>query len=158
MYKIVDIRPGDIIAVHGDDILSAIIETAIVAPYSHLALVGQGHLIEALYHVTRSSLDKYQSSGDVFRVSADGTQVGQAIAAAESKVGQPYGWQMVLEDAGRDLLHLPIHPRLDDKTLDCSGLIYWAWLKAGIVLTHAPVPTPADLVYSPLLLGKRRWE
>jgi hypothetical protein len=73
------------------------------------------------------------------------------LTAAESKVGQFYGWQMVAQDLDRLVLHVPIAGRLNPRMLDCSGLAVWAAMQAGVVLTYAPAPTPMDLYYSPAL-------
>jgi len=66
-----------------------------------------------------------------------------AVAAAESRVGDPYVWGAAGPDA-----------------FDCSGLVMWAWAQAGVSLPHysgaqyadtTPIPMsdlqPGDLVF-----------
>lgn len=159
MYIVAALRAGDIILVRGTSLLDRAIQWASVSPYSHAALVGDGHLIEALGHVTRSPLGRYALRGDVFRVmAATDVQRRAAVAAAEQRVGQFYGWQMVAADAARDILHIPWWYRVKPRRLDCSGLVWWAWWSAGVDLTHAVAPSPGDLADSPLLIGRRPWD
>ena len=158
MYNPAALKPGDVIAVHARGIIGAAISLVIDCPYSHIAVVADGHLVEALAHVSRSPLDKYASTGDHYRVPLTDVQRRQVVDALEAKVGQFYGWQMAAEDLLRDVVHIPIVARLNPRTLDCSGLAVWAMEQAGVTLTHEPVPSPASVVNSPLLIGRRPWE
>jgi hypothetical protein len=157
-YSVNSLQPGDIIAVYARGPFGAAVSWAIACPYSHIAVVSDGHLVEALAHVSRSPLGKYRRTGDHYRIQLSDIQRRQVVAALESKVGQRYGWEMVAQDLARDILHIPIVVRLNSRTLDCSGLAVWALEQAGVTLTHEPVPSPASVVNSPLLIGRRPWE
>jgi peptidoglycan DL-endopeptidase CwlO len=62
-----------------------------------------------------------------------GSGVGEAIAAAESRVGDPY----VFGGAG-------------PTGFDCSGLVQWAFAQAGISLPHNSGAQYADTVHIPM--------
>ncbi len=62
-----------------------------------------------------------------------GSGVGEAIAAAESRIGDPY----VYGAAGPD-------------AFDCSGLVQWAFAQAGISLPHFSGAQYADTVHIPM--------
>lgn len=156
-YAVEDLRPGDIVLVSTDDVFGRLIRWATVNPYTHAVLVGEGHLIEALEHVSESPLKKYTNTGTRFRVQATSGQKIKAIQFAGSKLGLFYGLEDVWTDFERDVLHVPA-TYWSRKHFDCSALLYAAYLSAGVVLTHAIAPSPADLSYSPLLLGPRPWE
>lgn len=168
-YDPATLKCGDVLLMvraHPLDSLSGIVDAGISAstvnPFEHSALVveedGSLVLVEALLHVAVSPLDKYVSNG--WRLSPTHLSAAKAqilSQAALSKVGQFYGIGMVWQDFLRDDLHLDIHPRIDPRHLDCSGLVVWAFQQAGKILTEAPVPSPADLSYSPILRGRRPW-
>jgi hypothetical protein len=156
-YAVQDLQPGDIIAVYARGLIGAAISWVINCPYSHIAMVSQGHLVEALATVTRSPLGKYRKSGDLFKVPLTEEQRRRVIKALESKVGQFYGWQMAAEDLLRDVMHIPVVARLNPRGLDCSGLAVWALQEAGVTLTYEPVPSPASVVNSPIPIGPRPW-
>lgn len=114
--------PGDVILVPGTGWIERLIEWASGGPFSHAALVGDGHLIEAAFGgVHRAPLLKYAGVGSVL-VPSGATAANRrvAVAWAEARVGQPYGWRDVALDAGRDLLHLPLGWRVRHPGhLDC---------------------------------------
>lgn len=156
------IRPGDILLVRPagpSDLFGRLICWATVNPYSHAALaIDTLHVIEALETVRISPAEKYQGRADVYAVNASEEQKHSAVEAARTRLGQVYGLRALLADAERDILHVPVWARLRPQGLTCSGLVAWAYAQAGVLLTHAPLPSPADLSYSPLLLGTRPWE
>ena len=167
-YRVQDVRCGTILLMErhhpllsGPGALDTGITVSTVNPFDHSALVvvqeGALVIVEALLHVTVSPLDKYVTDGWAFSVPLTGTQEAALSHAALSKVGQCYGVAMVWQDFLRDDLHVDVHPRLDPYHLDCSGLVVWSFAQAGVVLTHAPVPSPADLSYSPVPQGIRPW-
>lgn len=163
-YDPKDLRPGDVLLMVGrpswslGGLLSAAIEWATVSPFDHAAIVGDGCIIEALRHVTRSPLNRYAANGWRFRLSyPNPAQVQEAVAWAEAHVGQSYGIRELLGDAARDVAHLPLWPRMDPLRHTCSGLVAAAWQAAGVRLTWAPWPSPMDLAESPLLQGPRPW-
>ena len=158
-------QPGDVILVAGihwdhglgAGLLDAAIQWATDSPFHHAALVGHGVLIQALDTVGTAPLDTYTADGWLYRVDATADQRAAAIAAATRRLGTPYPASVLLDDAARDLLHLPIWARLTASRLTCSGLVAWAYRAAGVRLTWAPLPSPADLSFSPRLEGFRPW-
>ncbi len=168
-YDPVSLHPGDVLLMVRSrplDSLPGVIDAGIsvstVNPFEHSAMVieknGTFVLVEALLHITISPLDKYVSNG--WPLSPTNWTAAKTTAlshAAHSKIGQIYGFSMVWQDFLRDDLHIDIHPRLDPRHLDCSGFVVWAFRQAGVTLTEAPVPSPADLSYSPILRGPRPW-
>lgn len=139
------------------------ITTATLTPFDHAALVVQSPssdivLVEALETVTVSPADKYKENGWLFSVPQMTPYQSRLVSqAALSKVGQFYGWQEVGIDAVRLFGHLRWTPPWDSRQLDCSGLVAWAFWEAGIVLSYAPFPSPADLANSGLPVGERPW-
>jgi hypothetical protein len=169
VYNPARLRPGDIILVHGkpgwslSGLLDAAIEWSTISPFSHAAMVGSDAdglcIYEALWHVTKSPITKYVSSGTVFSV-ADATDAERAAAAAwaAERVGIRYGLKELLEDGGRYVLHIPLVHRAFPRHFTCSMLVAYAWaVGADVVLTYEPLPSPASLSYSPLLVGPRPW-
>ena len=142
--------------------LDAGIAVSTVNPFDHAACVveqdGQLVIVEALWHVTISPIDKYALDGWAYHPAITPEQQTALSQAALSKVGQRYGVIQVLESFLRDDIHIDLHPVLDPRHLDCSGLVVWAFHQARYRLTYAPVPSPADLSYSPLLRGPRPWD
>jgi cell wall-associated NlpC family hydrolase len=164
MYNPADLKPGDIILCTGElhvvDIVGLLIQWATNNPFQHAALVGNGCLIEAVEPDVRTApLDEYAECGWRYEVAgATPEQAQTAIAAAMSRIGQPYGIKALLEDGLRYILHVPLYRRLDPHDLVCSGLVAYSWQQAGITLTYEPLPSPASLSYSPLLVGPRPWQ
>lgn len=150
-----ELLPGDILLIEGTNPLDRLIQWATISPYSHAALVGDGCLIEALYRrgVVRSPICKYSQvrkfHGRVPRVAP--ADLTNAIAWAGLWVGRTYGWREALDSGARDLLHVPLRPRVFGH-VDCSGLVAAAYLGPGrCALTRAIMPTPADLWASELI-------
>lgn len=145
-----------------DGLLDAGITASTVNPFEHAACVvsqnGRLVIVEALWHVTISPGDKYTANGTIFRpVAINVTQQRLFSEALLAKVGQRYGLSMVWDDFLRDDLHVDVHPRLDPKHLDCSGLADYGYQEAGYRVTYAPVPSPADLSYSVAFTADRPW-
>lgn len=169
MYEPASLVVGDVLLMtsspvwHGaGSALDAVIQWATVDPYDHAALVvsqpgGALVLAEALLHVQYSPLDKYVGTGHVFHVPTTVAQRNSLSQAAASKIGQFYGWEMLLQDGARDILHVDWSPRLNPHQLDCSAFVAWCFLRAGIRLTYKPAPAPADLAFSPIPEGPRIW-
>lgn len=157
-YNPAHLHPGDVLLVRAlthCDVLGALIDFATDSPYHHAVLVGDGFLIEALGHVTRSPLDKYKASADAFTVDAPPSVQEAAIHAAEDRIGTPYGVAELLDDAARYFLHLPVVYPWNARRQTCSGLVAYAYRKAGHPLTYAKVPSPGDLADSVALIGRR---
>ena len=165
MYNPANLRPGDIILVHGrpswslGGLLTWAIEWSTVSPFDHAAIVGNdGYLYEALWKVTRSPLGKYADNGYAYHVA--GATITQGLNAGlwvRQRLGRTYGIRELLEDGGRYILHIPFPQRADANHYTCSGLVAAAWNSVGISLTYEPLPSPASLSYSPVLIGIRPW-
>ena len=160
-YNAKNLACGDIILVRGHpglwppgSWLDAGIELATLSPYAHACLVGaHGRIINPLWHVQYSPLDRYAADGDAFRVvSATPEQRQAATQWARRRIGLDYGLKELLEDGARDLAHIPLLPRIHEQHWTCSGFCAAAYLAAGVTLTRAVLPSPADLFNSPLLL------
>lgn len=157
MYKAQDLHPGQILLMVNHSWIDKGIQWATDNPYSHAAQVGDGELIMAAWpKIVTAPLTLYEASGWAFDV--DGATIADiavVLKAIKSRIGQPYGLGELAADAGRDIFHLPIWHNFSPGYYTCSGLVAWAWKQAGITLTFAPCPSPADLSYSPKLLGAR---
>lgn len=67
--------------------------------------------------------DSSESSSSTLAASSSGGESSKAaiaVAAAEAEIGKPYSWGAAGPDA-----------------FDCSGLMLWAWAKAGVSLPHS---------------------
>ena len=166
-YDPAHLQPGDILLMVGRPNLSlggwldASIEWATDSPFDHAAIVGDGEIIEALWAVTASPPDKYAENGWAFSVpTVTEEQKQAAIRWAVSHIGHRYGVAELLDDAGRDILHLPLWPQASPRAkarYTCSGLVAAAYASARVPLTWAPWPSPQDLACSPVLVGPRPW-
>ena len=158
MYRAEDLVPGDIILCEGAldvrDPLGLLFVWASDNPFQHAALVGEGELVEGLDEVGTVPLAEYAHVGWRFEVAgASPEQRRAAVAAARSRVGQPYGYRAAMGAATR----IPFYKRLDPHDVVSSALVTWAFGQAGIRLSWEPLPSVASLSYSPLLLGPRPW-
>lgn len=167
-YAVGDLRCGDLLLMQrhtpilsANGLLDVGITVSTVNPFDHAAVVvrqnGRLVVVEALWHVAVSPLDKYTADGTIFRPHLTPPQQRTLSAALLSKVGQRYGLSMVWDDLLRDDLHIDVHPRLDPRHLDCSGLAVWGYSQADYPTTYAPVPSPADLSYSAAFTAQRPW-
>ena len=159
-YKASDLQPGDILLITASrgSLLDSLIKWSTDSPYVHAAIVGDGCIIEGLWKVTESPLNKYEGNGWAFSVpGSTAEQRNAAVKWATSRVGRHYGVLEILLDGARFDLHwLPRHP-IVPRRLTCSALVASAYLASGFRLTWAPFPAPADLAASPLLSGRRLW-
>ena len=161
MYRVNELQAGDILLMRDTTCIDAGIRLATTNAYTHAALVGHGVIIQATWpRVDHIALDTYCATGDRFTVSATAQELDTVVQAAEARVGQRYGLDELLLDAGRYIGHIPWTKRLPwmNHRLTCSGLVAHAYLQACIVLTYEPFPSPASLSYSPRLHGLRYWE
>ncbi len=166
-YRVQDLLPGDVLLMTRSlrDGLPARLLDVLIAwsegnPFVHACLVGDGHLVDPTWpRVEHGPLERYMRNGWAFRVRAAPMQRQAALSWAEDHVGTPYGIEELLADAARLDLHVVLpswyHWRAGRWT--CSGFVTRAYLEAGVALTHAPLPSPADLSYSPALVGARPW-
>lgn len=157
-YRREDLAPGDIVLVVGHDLMGDLIRVSTASPFTHAALAtGPMGLVEAQARVVRSPAAKYEKTGWAFRVDASPDERACAVGAAEARLGARYGVRELLLDAVRFDLHLVPHVRTV-RHYTCSGLIAVCYAEAGITLSYAPWPAPADLGASPLLRGRRPWD
>jgi len=151
---------GDILLVRRQGIYERLIDWATTSDCSHVAIEGDGHLIEAAYRrVEHAPLNKYAGQCDLAQVlGASRQQRFAAVAWLESRIGTPYGWSDIWLDFERLGLHLNVGQRwLRMSHFDCSCLAAAAYATAGRPITFVPVPSPADLDYSAMLVGPRSW-
>jgi cell wall-associated NlpC family hydrolase len=94
-------------------------------------LIAQAQAAEG--KVSKSALAAANSSLSAGDFIAPSGAAGIAIQAAEHEIGQPYAWGA----AG-------------PSEFDCSGLMLWAWAKAGISLPHSSQAQSTMGVYVPL--------
>ncbi len=155
-------QPGDLILVYrGNGLFDKLVRWATVSPFYHVAMVVDSQdLIEAAFGGVRyADVNKYQGKSVVLSpVGATPAQRAKAVAEARLHWRQAYGWKAIWTDALRIGLHVPIGYRWRTwHHYDCSCLVAAAWATAGLPLTYAPAPSPADLGWSTTLQGPRPW-
>ncbi len=155
-------QPGDLILVYrGNGLFDKLVQWATVSPFYHVAMVvGQQRLIEAAFGGVRyQPVDKYAGRAEVLSpAGATDVQRAKAVAAVQLYWRQAYGWGDIVADALRLGLHVPTGYRWRTwHHYDCSCLVANAWALAGLPLTFAPAPSPADLGWSTILTGPRPW-
>lgn len=163
MYRVQDLEPGMVLLMESrpgspwyDAALDAGIRWSTGCVMVHAALVGNGVLINPLWHVQTDPLDLYETNGWAYRVAGSTpAQAQAAVGWALGRVGQQYGLTELLADGARHDLKIPISDHWHPRYVVCSGFVHRAWLSAGVVLSYAPWPTPADLLYSPTQVGAR---
>lgn len=151
-----EIKPGDILLVHGASIIDAVIRWGTSSTYNHAAIVATDgvSVIEAQTPVARKiPASFYAGRADVWRLESfvRSSSPLAASARAERFVDKPYGWAEVLGAGLWDVAHIPLRYKL--REFDCSGLVVQAYADAGLLLTRHPFPAPADLGWS-ALIGK----
>ncbi len=159
MYHVDQLKPGDILLMTHragspwwDALLDAAIAWSTASPWVHAVLVGEGMIIDPLWHVVKMPLDIYATNGTVFRPT-DSTpqQRRDAVHWAIAHLGQAYGVKELLSDAARFDLHWMPRWRHHLQYFTCSGFVAQAYREAGYPLTLAPFPAPSDLAASPRL-------
>ncbi|CAB1128310.1 conserved protein of unknown function [Candidatus Hydrogenisulfobacillus filiaventi] len=163
MYRPQELEPGMVLLMTEGprrNLLDCLIAWSTANPFVHACLVGEGTLIDPLWRVVEHPLDRYAANGWAFRVpEADAAVRAQAVAWAQARLGRVYGLAELLADGARFDLHwLPLGGRWHPRHWTCSGFVAMAYRAAGLPLTLAPYPAPADLSYSPRLAGPRPWE
>ncbi|MDA8343904.1 MAG: hypothetical protein M0Z66_00325 [Thermaerobacter sp.] len=166
MYDPSDLQPGDVLLMTSGgrgflpNLLDALIMFSEGNPLVHAALCGDGELIDPVWRVTCHPLDFYAKNGWRLRPNCPESSRRAAVDWARARVGDPYGLTELLEDGVRFDLHFVARAwyRLHRKRYTCSGFVAEAYTQAGVVLTYAPLPSPSDLSYSPMLLGRRPWD
>lgn len=166
-YRVRDLLPGDVLLMTKSSyehlparLLDVLIAVSEGNPFVHACLVGDGHLIDPTWPtVEPGPLERYATNGWPFRVRTSKARREAAVQWAEQHIGTPYGVVELLADAARLDLHivLPSWYRWRPGRWTCSGFVAQAYLEAGLTLTHAPLPSPADLSYAATLIGPRPW-
>lgn len=155
-------EPGNLILVYrGNGLFDKLVRWATTSPFFHVAMVvDSSRLIEASFGGVRyQDVHKYDGKSVVLSpAGATPAQRAKAVASAQLYYRQPYGWGDIVADALRLGLHVPIGYRWRTwHHYDCSALVANCWALAGLPLTFAPVPSPADLGWSTTLQGPRPW-
>jgi uncharacterized protein YycO len=158
-------QAGDVLLVYrGSGVFDRLVRFATVSPFFHAAMLTGGNggteIIEAaLGGVRYNDLSAYAGRADVLEVrGATAAQRRDAVHFAKDKLMLPYGWRAIVADALRLGLHVNVGYRWRTwHHYDCSCLVANAWANAGVPLTFAPAPSPADLGWSPVLVGPRPW-
>jgi uncharacterized protein YycO len=142
-------QPGDILLVHGTDLLSRLIGWGTRSHWCHVALIvsAAGDLIEALNTgVTRTTLAKYAGHEVLIvntRLSAEDR--ARAVAYATARVGDPYGWLTIAGIVIGRLTGLRLILGLAHHE-DCSWMVGEALAHAGVDFNaDETMTTPADL-------------
>lgn len=164
MYRPSDLRAGDVLLMTQNPreslparALDALIAWSTANPFVHAAIVGNGHIIDPLWHVEHAPLDRYAANGWVYRVDAPPAARQDAVTWAEAHVGQAYGIVEILADGLFYDAHIGLY-RFHPHRLTCSAFVARCCEAAGAPLTRQPLPSPASLSYSPLLVGPRPWD
>jgi uncharacterized protein YycO len=158
-------QPGDVVLVsRGNGLFDRLVRWATVSPYFHAAImVSETDLVEARLHgVKRRPLSEYGGHATILTVS--GANPGRRAKAVQfaiesANANLPYGWRDIVADALRLGLRIPVGYRwFRWNSYDCSALVAECWRVAGVSITYHPAPAPADLGWSPVLIGPRVWE
>lgn len=167
MYDPSELEPGDILLMTRRKdggaltwLLDTLISLSEVNPLVHAAICGDGCIIDPVWHVMRRPPAYYRRNGWRLRPNCSTEQRQAAARWAQTRIGDPYGVAELLEDGVRLDLHFVARAwyRMHRRRYTCSGFVAEAYARAGVVLTRAPLPSPADLAYSPVLAGRRPWD
>lgn len=144
-----DIKPGDLILVRGNDGLAHEIEAITHSPYSHVAgYVKPGQLIEAqsFRRTGYQSLYTYNGCADVYRCDElNDLQRLQIVKYVTAQIGSHYDYPLILWEAFRYLLKLTF-PYYEGKNRICSTLWSDAYESVGVSLCPGIMyPTPGDI-------------
>jgi uncharacterized protein YycO len=147
-------RPGDLRLIRGHGPLERLVEFATVCQFSHIAMaVDETTLIESKeFHGVRFVPVNTYPDAEWYTVSCSPETSATAVDFARTKLGLSYGWRDALDDGLREILHIPVGTRWQAfRRFDCSSLVVAAYAAAGLPITYRPVPSPADVIWSPLV-------
>ena len=154
-----DPQPGDFILTHGSALISKIIrfgqrlrihgDDRKYTHWNHAALIvdSDGSIIEALGRgITRRSLDDYKPTEyQLIRIDAAKEDRAQAVAFAESCVGQPYAWFTIASISISLLTGGKFAFGFEGQHI-CSGLVARALERTSAIFNRMPTHImPADL-------------
>jgi uncharacterized protein YycO len=155
------LQKGDIVAVHGQRLISLAIETITHSPISHVAIVedpDKRQLIEAEIDRTigYQSLDHYKEHCVILRVpSLTDEQREQVVQYAKAQLGDSYDFKAIVEEYLRYRFRFQMNQRQAEETKQkrfiCSTLVNSAYLSVGIKLTDQYLPSPDDIFKSPFI-------
>ncbi|HUY10582.1 MAG TPA: hypothetical protein VMW80_14265 [Candidatus Dormibacteraeota bacterium] len=112
-------------------------------------LIPSGDLVEAKeFKGIRLVPGDTYPDGDWFAVHCPSGAALRAVGWALGRLGESYGWNQVARDWNRPLVGAELLRRSRLQPVDCSGLVAYSYLKAGVTLTRRPFPSPADLAWS----------
>lgn len=155
-------KPGDLIFCHGNRIISRIVQWAQANYFSHVFLVvSEDKCIMVINgrRVELVDLNAFLNDPNCYVYTCPiltDEQRKEIVSEALEHIGDKYGYLTAFVQALRYVFHVQIR---DDelRPFNCSTLVHYCYLKAGVRLTWAPVPSVADLAHSPLLVGYRPW-
>ncbi|PGZ95597.1 hypothetical protein COE51_19620 [Bacillus pseudomycoides] len=153
------LKKGDVIAVYGEnDIVSLSIEIITHSPISHVALVvdpENKQLIEANMNrkIGYKSLDDYRNHCLILSIpSLTDEQRDKIVEYAKTQIGESYDFRAIIEEFLRYTLKFNFVPsEMNEKRFICSTLVNSAYLSAGVKLTNQYLPSPNDILKSPLV-------
>jgi len=112
-------------------------------------LCPDGRLVEAKeFKGIRTVPGDSYPDGDWYTVACLPGDALKAVGWALQRVGEPYGWGDVAHDWNRPLVGAELLRRAHLQPVDCSGLVCWAYQKAGVTITRRPFASPADIGFS----------
>jgi cell wall-associated NlpC family hydrolase len=151
-------KPGDILLVQGEGVLSDAIEFFTHGGFSHSGIISsEGTCIEALGHGVAERAIEYDRYAIYEVIGITDEERQKVIEAARSLIGTPYDYTQDLGfaiNALRKTLGLPKIKNLfdEDHRLICSALVDIAFRSTGIILRPDLNPgdiSPTGLTYSP---------
>ena len=153
----IQLRPADLILVHGSTLIDRAIEDIEHSLYSHAAGVGfePGELIEARgFRATGyQNLGAYQDDGEAYVCNRlTDTQRTAIVDSVKQEIGKQYDYLLLIWELYRYVLHMtipfkePFHSRI------CSTLWADAYKSVGVDLCPGiRYPSPGDIAQSALL-------
>jgi hypothetical protein len=150
------VKPGDLILVKANDLISDVIEDVSNSPYSHTAgLVKDKVIIEAVgfKKIGYQSLDYYKGKADVYTCdSLTEKQRETILEVVISKVGGQYDYFLLVWEFIRYTFGFVLPYKEGKMIRICSTLWADAYRKAGVDLCPGvKYPSPGDLAVSKLL-------
>ncbi|MEF8679143.1 YiiX/YebB-like N1pC/P60 family cysteine hydrolase [Bacillus cereus] len=153
-----ELEKGDIVAVYGKiNLISLSIEFITRSPISHVALVVDSkkkELIEANMNrkIGYRLLDDYKHHCVILRVpSLTDSQKDKIVEYAKNQIGDSYDFKALIEEFLRYTFNLNTLQPEDEKRFICSTLVNASYLNAGVKLTDQYLPSPRDIMKSPLV-------
>lgn len=147
---------GDIVAVHGVNLINVGIEVVTHSPISHVALVAdpdKNLLIEANGGRTLGyiNMNAYKGMCVILRDESLTDQQREGIVQfAKDKFNYEYDYIAIIREFERYVFGKKIQPE-HGRFLICSTLVSEAYKSVGVTLSSETIPSPDDIWKSPLL-------